>query len=264
MEHPEIKEKNSSLNDLIILIESLRGPHGCPWDRKQTPRSMVVYLIEEIYELADAIESGNSDEICEELGDVLFHVFFLARMFQESGSFSVDDVARNITQKMTRRHPHVFGSDVVNGTDDIVRNWQKIKLSEGNKASKDSILDTIPAKLPALMRAYLISDRTSKAGFERNSISGHLSETEKHLAELKSTLSGLEKKSADQQLGDMLFELVNFASGIGTHPETALSGSLKRFEERFKRMEGRIRESGREMQDVSQDEKDRIWAGTEN
>ena len=143
MEHPEIKEKKSSLQDLIKLIESLRGPDGCPWDRKQTPQSMVVYLIEEIYELAEAIESENLDEICEELGDVLFHIFFLARMFQETGSFSIDDVARNITRKMTRRHPHVFGTDTVNSTDDIVQNWQKIKLSENNKPNKGSIISGV-------------------------------------------------------------------------------------------------------------------------
>ena len=264
MEHTEIKENKSSLKDLIKLIESLRGPHGCPWDRKQTPRSMVVYLIEEIYELADAIEAGNVDEICEELGDVLFHVFFLARLFQEAGSFSIDDVARGITRKMTRRHPHVFGTDVVNSADDVAQNWQKIKLSEKNKVKKESILDTIPASLPALMRAYMVSDRTSKAGFERNSIFGHLNEAGIHLAESKSTLPDSEKEPAEQQLGDVLFEIVNFARGAGLHPETALSSSVKRFEERFKRMEKRIRENGKEMQDISQDEKDRMWAGTDN
>jgi tetrapyrrole methylase family protein/MazG family protein len=264
VEHTEIKEKKPFLTDLVKLIESLRGPHGCPWDRKQTPRSMVVYLIEEIYELVDAIETDNMDEICEELGDVLFHVFFLARMFQEAGFFSVDDVARDITRKMTRRHPHVFGTDVVNSTDEVVQNWQRIKLSEKNKAKKESILDTIPTKLPALMRAYMISDRTSKAGFEHKAILGHLNETVKHLTASKSTLPDSEKEPAEQQLGDVLFEIVNFARGAGIHPETALSGSVKRFEERFKRMEKRIRESGKKIQDISQDEKDRIWAGTDS
>ena len=259
MEPTEIKDKKSSLTDLIKIIESLRGPHGCPWDRKQTPRSIVIYLIEEVYELADAIEAGNVDEICEELGDVLFHVFFLARMFQEAGSFSIDDVARHINRKMTRRHPHVFGTDVVNSADDVVQNWQKIKLSEKNKAKKESILDTIPAKLPALMRAYMISDRTSKAGFEHNTILRHLNEIVKHLAALRSTPPDAEKEPADQKLGDVLFDIVNFAREAGIHPETALSGSVKRFEERFKRMEKRILESGKKIQDVPQDEKDRIW-----
>ena len=221
---------------------------------------MVVYLIEEVYELADAIAVGQVDEICEELGDVLFHVFFLARLFQESGSFSMDDVARGITRKMTRRHPHVFGTDVVNSADDVAQNWQKIKLTEKNKDKKESILDTIPTSLPALMRAYMVSERTSKAGFERNTILGNLKEAIMHLDESKSTLPGSENDPADQQLGDVLFEIVNFARGAGLHPETALSSSVKRFEERFKRMEKRIRENGKKIQDISQDD----WAETES
>ena len=286
MEPTEIKDKKSYLTDLTKLIESLRGPHGCPWDRKQTPRSIIIYLIEEVYELADAIETGNVDEICEELGDVLFHVFFLARMFQEAGSFSIHDVACNINRKMTRRHPHVFGTDVANRVDDVdtsvehadtsdedavnsvddvdtsvevvVQNWQKIKLSE-KKGKKESILDTIPAKLPALMRAYMISDRTSKAGFEHHRIFRDLNEIVKHLTALKSTLPGSEEEPADQKLGDVLFDIVNIAKRAGIHPETALSGSVKRFEEHFRRMEKRIIESGKKIQDLSQDEKDRMW-----
>ena len=164
----EIKEKQSSLRDLIILIESLRGPHGCPWDRKQTPRSIVVYLIEEIYELVDAIETGDADEICEELGDVLFHVFFLARIFQESGSFSIDDVARNITQKMTRRHPHVFADEKVADTAAQTLAWEAHKAAERNGKTKKAIseLDNVPVALPALMRAHKLQKRAARVGFD--------------------------------------------------------------------------------------------------
>lgn len=264
MEDPEIKAGKSPLQNLIKLVESLRGPDGCPWDQKQTPQSMMVYLIEEIYELADAIESDNPDEVREELGDVLFHIFFLARMFQETGTFSIDDVALNITQKMRRRHPHVFGTDIVNSTDDIVQNWTKIKLSERNKPNEGSLIDTVPDKLPALMRAYLISDRISKAGFESASLCGNLKEVEKNLAELMAGLPDTDKKWSDRQIGDMLFKLVNVARCIDIHPESALSGSLKRFEDRFKRLEGRIRESGKKFQDLSEHEKDQLWAEIED
>ena len=264
MEDPEIKAGKSPLQNLIKLVESLRGPDGCPWDQKQTPQSMMVYLIEEIYELADAIESDNPDEVREELGDVLFHIFFLARMFQEIGAFSIDDVALNITQKMRRRHPHVFGTDIVNSTDDIVQNWTKIKLSERNKPNEGSLIDTVPDKLPALMRAYLISDRISKAGFESASLCGNLKEVEKNLAELMAGLPDTDKKWSDRQIGDMLFKLVNVARCIDIHPESALSGSLKRFEDRFKRLEGRIRESGKKFQDLSEHEKDQLWAELED
>jgi MazG family protein len=262
LEDPELNKSQSPLNDLINLIQSLRGPDGCPWDKKQTPQSMVIYLIEEIYELADAIRSEHPDEISEELGDVLFHIFFLARLYQESGHFSVDDVARLITQKMIRRHPHVFGTHKVNNSDEVVQNWQKIKLSEKNNAGKESILDSVPIQLPALMRAYMISDRTSKAGFEHDTISQGLTGLETKLAELKSALPGQDKKMVDQQCGDFLFTLVNFARGIGIHPETALTGSVKRFEGRFKRVEKQIADSGRKLADVSQTEKDQIWEKT--
>jgi tetrapyrrole methylase family protein/MazG family protein len=225
---------------------------------------MVVYLIEEIYELVDAIETGNEDDIREELGDVLFHVFFLARIFQESGYFSIGDVAGHITRKMMRRHPHVFGTDVVKSVDDIAQNWQKIKLSEKKGAKNESIVDTVPFNLPALMRAYLISDRTAKAGFESRTIFGHLGEFAGVLSESKSSASDSEKAVLDRQLGDLLFEIVNFARDAGIHPETALTGSIKRFEVRFKRMEKQIRRSGKELKDIPRDERDRMWAATDS
>ena len=259
MEAPQLNKEKSSIYDLINLIESLRGPDGCPWDRKQTPQSMVIYLIEEIYELADAIRSENPDEISEELGDVLFHVFFLARMFQESGEFSIEDVARMITEKMIRRHPHVFGAHKIKNTDDVVQNWQKIKLSEKNKSGKNSILDSIPTNLPALMRAYMIADRTSKAGIEQHSTSQWLLQLETKLEELKSSLSAPDEKRIDQQSGDFLFTFVKFVRSVGVHPENSLAGSAREFEGRFKQVEKQITASGRKLEDVSKTEKDQIW-----
>jgi MazG family protein len=259
LEDPELNKKDSPLNDLINLIKSLRGPDGCPWDKKQVPQSMVIYLIEETYELADAIRSENSDEISEELGDVLFHIFFLARMFQEKEHFSIDDVARSITQKMIRRHPHVFGTQKINSSEDVVQNWQKIKRSEKNNAAKDSILDSVPAQLPALMRAYMVSDRTSKAGFKQDKNKLNPTELATQLRQLKSALHDSDKKIIDQQCGDFLFSFVNFARSVGIHPETALAGAVKRFEGRFKRVEKQIDDSGKKLEDLSQTEKDQIW-----
>ena len=227
MEDPELNIKKSPITCLIKLIESLRGPDGCPWDKKQTPQSMVIYLIEEVYELADAIRSENPDEISEELGDVLFHIFFLARMFQEGGEFSIDDVAAMITRKMIRRHPHVFGNHKVDNAVDVVQNWHKIKQSEKNKAGKDSILDSVPSKLPALMRAYMIADRASKAGIDQHSTSHLMEDLEAKLEELKSSLSSQDKKRIDRQCGDFLFTVVNFVRSVGIHPETSLAPDQK-------------------------------------
>lgn len=259
MEDPKLEDKSFLIDNLLKLIASLRGPDGCPWDRKQTPRSMLVYLLEEMYELADAIEADNPEDICEELGDVLFHIFFMARMFEETGQFSIHDVARVSTEKMIRRHPHVFGADRVESPDDILQNWQKIKMSEKNSTANVSILDSVPGKLPALMRAFMMFDRTAKAGFDWNRISDNLKKFEKKIAELKSSLFGKKKTVADEKIGDLLLMLVNIARFAKIHPETALLGSVKRFEKRFKMMEKRLAESGRRLEDVSQRERAQIW-----
>jgi MazG family protein len=256
LEDPELKDKKPPLNDLINLIERLRGPDGCPWDKKQVPQSMVIYLIEEIYELAEAIRSDNPDEVCEELGDVLFHIFFLVKMFQEEGHFSIDEVASLITEKMIRRHPHVFGTQQIDSSEDIVQNWQKIKQTEKNHAAKESVLDSIPATMPALLRAYMIADRASKSGFEADKNSQSVSGLETELAELESALSAQDKDRLDQQCGDFLFNFVNFSRSVGIHPETALAGAINRFEGRFKRVEKQIAGSGRKLEDLSQTEKD--------
>jgi len=206
---------------------------------------MLVYLIEELYELADALETEDFEEICAELGDVLFHVFFMARMFQELGHFSIQDVARVSTAKMIRRHPHVFGTDKVAGPEDVVQNWQKIKLSEKNIQKKHSILDSIPTQLPALMRAYKILDRAARKGFDGIDISGLFEKMAEQLTELKSALSTKNMNRAEQQIGDILLTLVNLACLAGIHPETALTSSVTRFEEHFRRMEAIMAERGR-------------------
>ena len=262
MEDPKLNEKSFALFDLIKLVESLRGPNGCPWDRKQTPRSMLVYLIEELYELADAIETENPDDICEELGDVLFHIFFMARMFHEMGHFSIHAVAAGITEKMIRRHPHVFGATTIDHADDIVQNWHKIKRSEKTNAAKDSILDSVPSKLPPLLRAYLLLERTARAGFDWNSVLENRGKSEKALSKLQLALSGAEQNMTDREIGDLIFMLVKFAQRVNIHPETALTGSLKRFEMRFKRFEKRILESGRDLEDIPDAEKREIWEQT--
>jgi tetrapyrrole methylase family protein/MazG family protein len=223
---------------------------------------MLVYLIEELYELADAIETGNPDDICEELGDVLFHVFFMARMFHEMDHFSIHDVAAGITEKMIRRHPHVFGTTTIDDADDVVQNWHKIKLSEKSNAAKDSLLDSVPSKLPPLLRAYIILERTATAGFDWNSLLANREKSEKALSKLQLALSGVGQNIADREFGDLLFLLVKIAQRVNIHPETALSGSLKEFEMRFKRFEKRILESGRHLEDIPDAEKKVIWEQT--
>lgn len=252
MENSELTSHDSSIEELIALICTLRGANGCPWDKKQTPKTMIVYLIEEVYELADAIESGNSSEIREELGDVLFHIFFMAQMFQESGRFQIYDVARQIIDKMKRRHPHVFGDQKVNSSDDVIDNWQKIKRKEKKGSDSASVLDSVPAKLPALMRAYLISERAARNAYKEDGPSALLVKLEKQMDEFKVAWTEKRGDPLTHLLGDMIFSLVNLARLAKIHPETALTKTIRGFEKRFRQMQmdGMLSESGRTLESV--------------
>lgn len=259
MENSELDQTHSFLDELIRLVKTLRGKHGCPWDKKQTPRDVSVYLIEEGFELADAIEAGHPEHIREELGDVLFHIVFIARMFQERGEFSLSDVAQTITEKMIRRHPHVFGEESVNSSQEVVENWHKIKLSEKKSTSKQSSLDSVPVQLPALIRAYRISDRAAKSGFDWAVVDEILEDVEQELSGLKVILKKQNNANLSQKFGDLLFLLVNIARLAKIHPETALAGSNKKFELRFRKMEDLVFESERDLENISGREKALIW-----
>jgi tetrapyrrole methylase family protein/MazG family protein len=233
VENSKIKATRDSVNALAALVESLRGENGCPWDRKQTPRSMLVYLIEEIYELADAIESDQVEAVREELGDVLFHIIFITQLFQEKGHFAIDDVARDITAKMIRRHPHVFGTDKVQNTEEIRQNWQKIKQNEKKRVEPQSVIDSVPKNLPALMRAYQIGERTARYGFSRQDCKSLLNELAAEFDRLKRAIENDDPDRLLNDFGSFLFSLVNLARLLKIHPETALSGAIKAFEKRF-------------------------------
>ena len=259
MENCEIDPKLSFLDELIRLVKTLRGKHGCPWDKKQTPQNVSVYLIEEVFELADAIETGNAEHIREELGDVLFHIVFIARMFQERGEFNLSDVAQSIIEKMIRRHPHVFGEEKVDSSEKIVENWHKIKLSEKKSTVKQSSLDSLPVQLPALIRAFRISDRAAKIGFDWTEVDHTLENLEQELLGLKTALDSKNREVLSQKLGDLMFLLVNIARISDIHPESALAGSNKKFELRFRRMEDMVAESERDFDKIPLKEKALIW-----
>jgi tetrapyrrole methylase family protein/MazG family protein len=259
MEDSTLNQIHNALDELCRLVKTLRGENGCPWDKKQTPESVSIYLIEEVFELVDAIESGNSEHVREELGDVLFHIVFIARMFEERGEFDLPQIARTITEKMIRRHPHVFGEKEVISSAEVVQNWHKIKLNEKKVIKKPSLLDSVPAKLPALIRAYRVSDRVAKSGFEWTEIAGNQKDTEVVAGKLQAALENHDSDLASRLFGDLLFALVNMARFAEIHPESALAGSVKKFEARFKKMEKLVAESKREFDEVSLEEKKRIW-----
>jgi tetrapyrrole methylase family protein/MazG family protein len=256
--------KQNPFDALIKLIESLRGENGCPWDKRQTPQNIAIYLIEEIYELVDAITSNRPDEICEELGDVLFHIFFLARIYQEIGHFDIVNVVQRNTEKMIRRHPHVFGSEKIDNAETVKERWHQIKLKEKKTVNNASVLDTIPTQLPALIRAFRISERAAKIGFDWPDISGVKRKVEEEWSELKSALKKNNKSQVTEEFGDLLFTLVNVARFAQIHPETALSEAVKKFEQRFRTMEKQLIHRGQTLESLSLKEMDEIWDEIKN
>lgn len=246
------------------LIATLRGPKGCPWDKKQTPQSIGVYLLEEVYELLDAIESNDMDAICEELGDVLFQVLFMTTLFREKGYFDLEKVASMNREKMVRRHPHVFNGESIKTVSAVKERWQEIKKSE-TKGQNQSMLDSIPPKLPALLRAYRMSERVGQAGFDWEDIDGVMAKAREEWLEFEAEVKGkdsheINKRQASLELGDILFTLVNVARFAKIHPERALLGSNQKFEKRFRRLEGMCREKGRSMDSLTMEELETMWS----
>jgi tetrapyrrole methylase family protein/MazG family protein len=253
----------SPFEGLIRLIEHLRSENGCPWDRKQTPQTLSIYLVEEVYELVEAIQSGNPDAVQEELGDVLFLLFFLASIYQGQGHFDIREAVAANTGKMRSRHPHVFGDTVVDSAADVRRNWHQIKAAEKSKREDASLLDSVPRKLPALMRAYRISERAARTGFDWHDMQGVIAKAEEEWHELKTELardaSAFNREDAALEFGDVLFTLTNVARFAKLHPETALSAATRKFEKRFARMERMTRETGQPFQDLSFDDMQALW-----
>ena len=258
MEDSKVNQSDSYLDALVRLVETLRGKDGCPWDKKQTPTSVGVYLVEEVFELVEAIQQDDPREIQGELGDVLFHIVFIARMFQEAGQFDLQDVVEAITSKMIRRHPHVFGDRTVSSSEEVIQNWHKIKLSERKSSQNPSIFDSVPASLPSLMRAYRISDRAAKSGFEWTDMTAEFQRDELP-QRLKAAMGQQDEDLQAQEFGRLFFALVNFCRRAKIHPETALAGTIKKFEQKVEKMQDRIADSKQGLEDLSPAQKAEIW-----
>lgn len=246
-------------NRLMHIIDTLRGENGCPWDRKQTPRSMIIYLIEEMYELVDAIEQDNDGAICEELGDVFFHILFIASIFSEKGLFNMEDVAGTVADKMVRRHPHVFGDKVANSVDDVKNRWHRIKKKEKKGNGPSSVMDSVPRGIPALIRAYRLTERASRVGFDWPDLAGVMDKVREEFAELDGAIHAEDRTAVADELGDVLFSMVNLARFLKVHPDTALSDAVAKFETRFRSMEKSLAKTGRTVEDVDLETLDTLW-----
>ena len=259
-----LEESRGAANRLMDLIARLRGKDGCPWDRKQTPQTLSVYLIEEVYELVEAIAADDTTAIGEELGDVLFQIMFLVVLFQEQGRLDFDDMVSRNVAKMVRRHPHVFGTDKIETAGQVKQRWREIKQQE-KKGKQSSLMDSVPSGMPALMRAYRISERAAGAGFDWDTLTGVLAQTEAEWAEFKDEIklaagdkdSNKEKK--ELEFGDILFTLVNVARLAGIHPETALARATEKFIRRFKQMESFAENEATALDKLPREDLEKLW-----
>jgi len=244
-------------DELVQIMERLRAPGGCPWDREQTHGSIRKYVIEEAYEVAEAIDNDDPRELCAELGDLLLQVVFHAQMAREAGRFTIDDVCRGEVDKMRRRHPHVFGDVSVDGADEVVRNWEAIKARE--RGAGASAIDGVPRALPALQRAERIGDKASRVGFDWPDVAGVLAKVDEERAELAEAIAGDSRERIAEELGDLLLAAANLARKLDVEPERALAGAVDRFDRRFRRIEVLARDAGTSLPQLSASELDRLW-----
>jgi MazG family protein len=248
---------------LVDIMARLRAPDGCPWDREQTPESLRSYVIEEAYEVVDAIERGSPEAVRDELGDLLLQVVFQAQLAREAGRFDVADVARAIADKLERRHPHVFGDTTVKDADEVSRNWNRIKAEERRAAGRprdglDSVLDGVPAALPALARAQHVGRRLADVGFDWSDVEGVLAKLDEERAELAAAVAAGDRINAGRELGDLLLTLASLARHLGVEAEVALRDATGRLVERVERV--RQLAGDRPLADLDASERDRLWA----
>lgn len=246
-----------SLDDLRELMARLRGENGCPWDRKQDAQSLKIYLLEETYELADALDRKATEEIKEELGDLLFQIVFLCRVFEEKGDFDLSQVMDVIYKKMIRRHPHIFGQCTWENAEQVVQGWQDIKAKE--KKGQDPF-QSIPVNEPSLLRAHRLSQRAASLGFDWPHTEGVLEKVREELRELEEAIQKDDLPGAREELGDLLFTLVNVGRFLDIPAENALRQTIQKFLRRFRTMTREISRSEKKTSSLLMDEWDQLWA----
>jgi len=245
------------LHRLLAVMATLRSEGGCPWDREQTLETLKPYMIEECYEVIDAIDSGDRDLLEEELGDLLLQVVFQAQICAEEELFTFEDVARNITEKLIRRHPHVFGEVRVSGSAEVLKNWEAIKASE--KEATRSATDGIPRSLPALRKADKVQQKVARLGFDWDEIDDVVAKLDEELAEVRAALSEGHRDRIKEEIGDLLFAVVNLSRFLGHNAEELLDETVAKFVRRFRGIEERVHAEGRKVTDCDLDELERIW-----
>lgn len=245
-------------------MDRLRDPGGCPWDRKQTLSTLAPYLLEEAHEVAEAVAADEPAKLCEELGDLLLQIVFMARVGRENGWFDLDDVCDGISEKMIRRHPHVFGDRKVEDADEVIRNWEEIKSEERKHEESSSVLNGVPAALPGLLKAFRMTEKAAAVGFDWRKPGDVMIKMREEMDELEHELDGDDdggspSDRAREEMGDVLFVMANLARHLGVEPETALQRTNTTFKRRFESMESLARATGDNLRDLNLEEQDALW-----
>jgi tetrapyrrole methylase family protein/MazG family protein len=241
---------------LVELVSFLRSDKGCPWDREQTLDTIRSYLVEETYEVIEAVEEGDFKKLKEELGDLLFELLFVAQLAREKSKFDISDVISGVIDKMINRHPHVFGETKVDSSSEVVRNWNELKKKE---KIVSSLLDGVPERFPALMRAYKLTERVATVGFDWRRVEEILDKLSEEISELETARLKKDMDGVEKEVGDVLFVAVNIARFLKINPELALTRANRRFERRFRYLERKLKEKGEMPAEVGLEEMEALW-----
>ncbi len=247
----------SEFSKLVDIMSALRGEKGCPWDREQTRESLKPFLVEETYEVLEAIDEGNPEKIKEELGDLLFQIIFQCQLARERNEFDINDVLKKISEKMIGRHPHVFGRARYETSEEVLTQWEERKREEGK--GRESILEGIPKEMPSLLRAHRIQARASRVGFDWSRVEDVLKKLDEELGEFRRALENKDQEEIEDELGDVFFVLVNVSRFVGVNPEDALRKTISKFISRFRYIEMKAAEQGRNLSAMSLEEMDALW-----
>lgn len=245
------------LSELISIMSALRGENGCPWDKVQTRESLKPFIVEEAYEVLEAIDEKNTEAIKEELGDLLFQIVFQCQIAKERGEFGMQDVLEKIAGKMIARHPHVFGEACYKTAEEVLVHWEAQKKREGKQ--RESILEGVPKTLPSLLRAHRLQDRASRVGFDWEKIDDVLQKLEEEMKEFREALKKKGQDEIEDELGDVFFSLVNISRFVGVNPEDALRRTISKFISRFRHIEMAAADAGKTLSDMTLAEMDALW-----
>ncbi len=251
--------KMTPFEELVSIMARLRSPGGCPWDREQTHQTLRPYLIEEAYEVLDALDNGGDGDFRDELGDLLLQVVFHAQIANEEKRFDIHDVARAINDKLVRRHPHVFGDTRADTADEVLTNWEQIKREEKGEEGRKSVLDGLPAGMPALLHAYRIQEKVARVNFDWDDVKEVLEKVGEEIVELRRALEQGDTEKIEEEMGDLLFSLVNLSRHLKVPPEDALRRSNDKFMRRFRYIEAALELRGESLERASFEKLDALW-----